>query len=507
VPSGIRPFRGTGDAVWSQVIYTMATRAAFRADPLAWYNDFWLPHFGVGVTPSSSLSCSSGGSSTDKSHVSNQQSRHMHNTNTEEEDATTEKMGHYIYQPNEGHEALAKLCHMFGTDRMNVITQNIDGLHQATRQPWNHNEQLIECHGRLGLSKCCPETDSDTDSHSSSDDDDDNDNDCIDPSLESNDSNDNKQKNNGENIRNHHRIMDENNDLPPVSSVMLPTTKPKKSKPSGEVARLLATTSAAPRRKKRRKHRPVKLGSVRKVRALHRALELQQQIHAHTEETKSLDATTNHDNNNNNNNRKETDDMLLGDRDYRSVCPYEITQSIPTELLEPPDVRNLLLGVCSDKNKNKHKNTNKNMNKNEDGGGGVGFNNDILPSAPLCPGCGKACLPQALLFDEGYHSHDFYQFQKMEQWMATCDLMVFVGTSFAVQVTHVALQEAKDRGIPVFNLNLESSTAAVETIVGSADQTLPLLLQACQTILNQQQQQQQQEQLPSNNDSSKTNQP
>eukprot|EP00978_Attheya_sp_CCMP212_P029107 scaffold102384_cov54-Attheya_sp.AAC.2 len=197
------------------------------------------------------------------------------------------------------------------------------------------------------------------------------------------------------------------------------------------------------------------------------------------EETKSLQhATTNHHN-------KETDAMLLGDRDYRSVCPYEITQSIPTELLEPPDVRNLLLGACSDNNKNE------NMNKNEDGG--VRLNNHMLPSAPLCPGCGKACLPQALLFDEGYHSHDFYQFQKMEQWMAQCDVMVFVGTSFAVQVTHVALQEAKDRGIPVFNLNLESSStaAAVETIVGSADQTLPLLLQACQTILTQQQQQQQ----------------
>ena len=97
----------------------------------------------------------------------------------------------------------------------------------------------------------------------------------------------------------------------------------------------------------------------------------------------------------------------------------------------------------------------------------------------------------------------------MEQWMSQATVMVFVGTSFAVQVTHVALQEAKDRHIPVFNLNVESSssssmscsTAAVETIVGSADQTLPLLLQACETILTQQATQSKQPQ-PQNNDES-----
>eukprot|EP00978_Attheya_sp_CCMP212_P020508 scaffold58793_cov35-Attheya_sp.AAC.2 len=207
VPSGIRPFRGTGDAVWSQVIYTMATRAAFRADPLSWYNDFWLPHFGSGVSTSSSPSSSrsmsnSSVSFSDKNHHGSTLTQRSHYSN--QTDVTKQKMAtqnnqqqqqqQQQYQPNEGHEALAKLCHMFGTDGMHVITQNIDGLHQATRQPWNHKEQLIECHGRLGLSKCCPETDSDTDSHSSSDDNDDNDdNDCIDPSF---DNNDNKKKNN-----------------------------------------------------------------------------------------------------------------------------------------------------------------------------------------------------------------------------------------------------------------------------------------------------------------------
>lgn len=70
VASGVRPFRTSGGGggrkstkpvqqrqeatetgfpplagIWDEVVYTTATRAAFRKDPLRWYNKFWIPHF------------------------------------------------------------------------------------------------------------------------------------------------------------------------------------------------------------------------------------------------------------------------------------------------------------------------------------------------------------------------------------------------------------------------------------------------------------------------------
>jgi YD repeat-containing protein len=37
---------------------------------------------------------------------------------------------------------------------VNIVTQNIDTLSQQTRQAWNHAEQLVEVHGRMGIYHC-----------------------------------------------------------------------------------------------------------------------------------------------------------------------------------------------------------------------------------------------------------------------------------------------------------------------------------------------------------------
>eukprot|EP00520_Triparma_pacifica_P015352 CAMPEP_0118653864 /NCGR_PEP_ID=MMETSP0785-20121206/12060_1 /TAXON_ID=91992 /ORGANISM="Bolidomonas pacifica, Strain CCMP 1866" /LENGTH=366 /DNA_ID=CAMNT_0006546439 /DNA_START=114 /DNA_END=1211 /DNA_ORIENTATION=- len=79
-----------------------------------------------------------------------------------------------------------------------------------------------------------------------------------------------------------------------------------------------------------------------------------------------------------------------------------------------------------------------------------------LPSPPLCPTCRGPLLPQALMFDESYSSHEFYEFDKFASWFTSADVFVFVGTSFAVTVTDMAIKEARKRKIPVFNFNLES---------------------------------------------------
>lgn len=43
---------------------------------------------------------------------------------------------------------------------------------------------------------------------------------------------------------------------------------------------------------------------------------------------------------------------------------------------------------------------------------------------------------QALLFDEKYSSHPFFQWERAMRWLERADAIVFVGTSFSVGITH-----------------------------------------------------------------------
>ena len=112
----------------------------------------------------------------------------------------------------------------------------------------------------------------------------------------------------------------------------------------------------------------------------------------------------------------------------------------------------------------------------------------LLDQAPKCPSCGNCVAPQALLFDEGYHNHDFYQFRLMEEWIAKAEVIVFVGTSFAgVSLTEVALEHAREKELPVYNFNtrdfLESTFRLnAENVSGPSEETLPQLLEACRDV-------------------------
>jgi len=118
----------------------------------------------------------------------------------------------------------------------------------------------------------------------------------------------------------------------------------------------------------------------------------------------------------------------LGHRRKRRLdkrhCPYQMVQSLTVDQVEPPTVRPVL----------------------KEGKG-------KLLATPKCPSCRNPLAPQALLFDEGYHSHDFYQFRRMEDWLSSADVLVFCGTSFAVRLPEVALEQARDRQLPVYNIN------------------------------------------------------
>ena len=63
------------------------------------------------------------------------------------------------------------------------------------------------------------------------------------------------------------------------------------------------------------------------------------------------------------------------------------------------------------------------------------------------PARGVSLKPYVLLFDEYYT--DLYRMATAEAWMQAASRMVFIGTSFSVNITAIALRTALQRGIPV----------------------------------------------------------
>jgi len=156
------------------------------------------------------------------------------------------------------------------------------------------------------------------------------------------------------------------------------------------------------------------------------------------------------------------------------VCPYQFAKSLTADQLEPPAARNRLLQLQELQKSGLSPQLR-----------GCAQSPPFLTVAPVCPFCRSPVMPQSLLFDEGYHSHSFYECERIEDWLAEADAMVFVGTSFAVRITAIALEQAKNTGLRVFNINLydllkSSGRLKASNIIGPAADVLPKLAHACQ---------------------------
>ena len=106
---------------------------------------------------------------------------------------------------------------------------------------------------------------------------------------------------------------------------------------------------------------------------------------------------------------------------------------------------------------------------------------------PKCPDCSEIMCPNVLLFDEDYDSHESYQFDKAREWLEAADVIAFVGTSFAVHITNLAFEHARDRSVPAvaYNFNVidnlpatKASTIETRLVLGKTEETLPKLV-AC----------------------------
>lgn len=100
-------------------------------------------------------------------------------------------------------------------------------------------------------------------------------------------------------------------------------------------------------------------------------------------------------------------------------------------------------------------------------------------AVPTCPSCQTPVLPLVLLFDEAYAIHPFFQFRRAQHLLEQAEGVVFVGTSFSVGITAIAVQSARMSGAPLYNFNLHAEDGMVN-ILGPAEQTLVELQAAVQ---------------------------
>jgi len=116
-----------------------------------------------------------------------------------------------------------------------------------------------------------------------------------------------------------------------------------------------------------------------------------------------------------------------------------------------------------------------------------------LKDPPKCPGCGVACaVPVALLFDEIYDAHFFFEADAWDAWLDDMDAVVFVGTSFAVELTREALRRSRHRKLPAYDLNVSLAPTTVvrsdylrsHTILGDCQEVLPRLAALVEEHLN-----------------------
>ena len=95
-------------------------------------------------------------------------------------------------------------------------------------------------------------------------------------------------------------------------------------------------------------------------------------------------------------------------------------------------------------------------------------------NVPTCPACGGLLRQHVLWFDEYYNGHADYQWDRVQRAANTADVVVFVGTSFAVGVTELVVDAGRARGAKMFSIDPSGmKVRGVTTIAAPAEVLLP----------------------------------
>jgi NAD-dependent deacetylase len=96
---------------------------------------------------------------------------------------------------------------------------------------------------------------------------------------------------------------------------------------------------------------------------------------------------------------------------------------------------------------------------------------------PTCPVCDAPLRAHVLFFDEYYTEHHDYRFAEVEEMAMAADLILFVGTSFAVGVTDLFLQCGGRRSVPMYSVDPAASRspqwAQLIALQAPAEELLP----------------------------------
>jgi NAD-dependent deacetylase len=100
---------------------------------------------------------------------------------------------------------------------------------------------------------------------------------------------------------------------------------------------------------------------------------------------------------------------------------------------------------------------------------------------PTCPHCGAFVRAHVLWFDEYYNEHEGYGFDRFVAVLPTVRCMVFVGTSFAVGITEMALQHCVASGCVGFVVDPHLAQLPHPSLIGvreASETVLPRLVEA-----------------------------
>ena len=97
---------------------------------------------------------------------------------------------------------------------------------------------------------------------------------------------------------------------------------------------------------------------------------------------------------------------------------------------------------------------------------------------PTCPLCGDYLRPHVLWFDEYYSGHHDYQIHRALTALKRAGVVLFVGTSFSVGITEMAVQTALQRGRQIFSIDPVSAPphAGIEWVRQPSEEVLPALV-------------------------------
>jgi NAD-dependent deacetylase len=105
--------------------------------------------------------------------------------------------------------------------------------------------------------------------------------------------------------------------------------------------------------------------------------------------------------------------------------------------------------------------------------------NPTTATLPRCPACRGVLRQHVLWFDEYYDSHKDYEWAKVLSSAEKAQLILFVGTSFAVGVTELFVQSGRARGVPMYSIDPGGRPMSdIKLIAEPSEVVLPKLAQA-----------------------------